>query len=87
MTRYAYNCRLHEGKVRICRENGFEELDISFKRTVRVPDNHGQSELPPDLGDFPLYKIRDYADDLPHAMTTKGGVFMPMYRKLNSSQP
>ncbi|KAI1456079.1 hypothetical protein F4805DRAFT_468314 [Annulohypoxylon moriforme] len=58
-----------------------QDLDISFRRTIRVPDNAGESKLPPDLGQFPLFKVRDYAHRLPPEMTAKGGVFMPMYQK------
>lgn len=82
MTRHAYNCRVRgDHVVEIHRANGIEELDISFKRTVRVPDNYDHSKLPPDLGDYPLFKIKDYAHILPASMVAKGGLFMPMHRE------
>lgn len=56
-------------------------VDISFQRTVRVPDNQGQSGLPPSMGTFPLYPIANYHDTLPEYMAAKGGIFFPMYRK------
>lgn len=56
-------------------------LEISFHRTIRVPDNEQVSQLPPSLGSFPLYKTQDYASSLPQDMVEKGGVFFPMYQK------
>jgi hypothetical protein len=58
-----------------------DDLRITFRRTIRVPDNHESSDLPPDMGKFPLYKVDKYADRLPISMTQKGGIFLPMYRK------
>lgn len=58
-----------------------EKLQVSFQRTVRVPDGKGDSELPPGMGSFPLYSVANYKDKLPNAMATKGGLFFPMYRK------
>ncbi|KAI1080968.1 hypothetical protein F5B20DRAFT_588932 [Whalleya microplaca] len=58
-----------------------QNLKIQFMRTIRVPDNAGELELPPSLGAFPLFKVRDYANRLPPEMTDKGGVFFPMYQK------
>src|SRR5690606_12307926 len=34
-------------------------FDISFKRTIRVPDDDKTYELPPDLGNFPLTSKND----------------------------
>lgn len=56
-------------------------LEISFHRTIRVPDNEQVFQLPPNLGSFPLYKIQDYASSLPQDMVEKDGVFFPMYQK------
>ena len=58
-----------------------QHLRINFKRTIRVPDNRGTSELPPSLGDFPLYATSKYAKNMPQELAAKGGVFFPMYRK------
>lgn len=60
--------------------HGFQ-LRIHFMRTVRVPDNKSASKLPPDLGRFALFKIQDYAANLPTQMVAQGGLFFPMYRK------
>ncbi|CAN8095472.1 unnamed protein product [Discula destructiva] len=58
-----------------------QKLEISFQRTIRVPDNTDVSNLPPGLGRFPLYKVKDYAHRLPQDMVEKGGVFFPMHQK------
>jgi hypothetical protein len=59
-----------------------DDLRISFRRTIRVPDNGQQiSFLPPDLGAFPLKAVSKYAGEMSAEMAAKGGVFMPMYRK------
>lgn len=42
----------------IASDAGGDRVEIKFKRTVRVPDNDQASKLPPDLGDFQLYKVR-----------------------------
>ena len=56
-------------------------LKINFHRTIRVPDNHQTSFLPPDLGTFPLKPVSTYTGKISSAMTAKGGLFLPMYRK------
>ena len=57
------------------------DLEISFQRTVRVPDNQHTAELPPALGYFPLEQVDDFANTMGAEMTAKGGFFFPMYRK------
>ncbi|KAH3971319.1 hypothetical protein HBH70_016400 [Parastagonospora nodorum] len=57
-----------------------DDLRISFQRTIRVPDNHQTSFLPPNLGSFPLKPVSRYQKELGTAMTAKGGVFLPMYQ-------
>jgi hypothetical protein len=71
-----------DDKIAICRASGNDVLDIRFKRTLRVPDNHEASDLPPCIGTFPLLKTSDYQRSLPTEISKKGGVFFPMYRKL-----
>ena len=56
-------------------------LEISFQRTVRVPDNKGENHLPPSLGTFPLYSTASFVKTLPARMAKKGGAFFPMYRR------
>ena len=62
-----------------------QTLDISFQRTIRVPDGKGDSELPPGMGTFPLYSVTDYAEKMPKEMAAKGGLFLPMYRMSSPS--
>lgn len=57
------------------------DLEITFHRTVRVSDNYKSSFLPPSLGKFPLYRVENYANTLPHTMAAKGGILLPMYRE------
>jgi hypothetical protein len=56
------------------------DLRISFRRTVRVPDNQHIADLPPDLGAFPLEQVDDFTSTMGAEMTAKGGVFFPMYQ-------
>lgn len=58
-----------------------DDLQISFRRTIRVSDNHQVSLLPPDLGEFPLKAVSQHADKMRPEMSAKGGLFFPMYRK------
>lgn len=57
------------------------DLEISFRRTIRVPDNNQTSNLPPDLGAFPLKPISKYVGKVTPDMAAKGGLLLPMYRK------
>jgi hypothetical protein len=57
------------------------KLKVSFRRTIRVPDNQQISDLPPSLGAFPLKRVSEYFAKLPNSMAAKGGLFFPMYRK------
>lgn len=59
-----------------------DDLEISFQRTLRVPDNNESSALPPGMGKLPLYHVKDHASKLPPSMKAKGGLFLPMYRTL-----
>ena len=35
---------------------------VNFQRTLRIPDDGGTYPLPPGLGDFPVFRVEDYAD-------------------------
>lgn len=79
---------LHEGTFnRKCNDTAHifgpsaGSLDISFQRTLRVPDNQGPNYLPPSLGTFPLYSVANFQKTLPADMAAKGGLLFPMYRK------
>lgn len=60
------------------------DLKISFRRTIRVPDTQKTSFLPPDLGTFPLKPVSTFADKLTAPMSAKGGLFFPMYREYST---
>lgn len=69
--------KLSGDKVVVC-----NDLEISFRRTVRVPDNKQVSYLPPDLGALPLTAVSQHANKMPPGMSVEGGLFFPIYRKL-----
>ncbi|EPS36191.1 hypothetical protein H072_10303 [Dactylellina haptotyla CBS 200.50] len=54
-------------------------LEISFRRTVRVPDNQQISGLPPDLGPMKLTNVDHIGPRLPETMRKKGGLLLPMH--------
>ena len=57
------------------------KVSISFRRTIRVPDNDNENFLPPDLGAYPLYSVSSFQKTMPPEMVAKGGIFFPMYRE------
>lgn len=83
------NNRLKNNHLRL------DDLSISFRRTIRVPDGNRQaSNLPPDEGKFPLFQVAEYStDEMPPEMAAKGGLFMPihdqeaMWIKFSSENP
>jgi hypothetical protein len=54
---------------------------LSFQRTLRIPDDGDTYPLPPGLGRFPVFRVRDYADRVPASWRRRGGVFIPMYQR------
>lgn len=62
-----------------------DNLEISLRRTIRVPDNKKSYDLPPDLGPFPLYSIDEHGGQLSKKAFEEGGVFLPMYRESPAS--
>lgn len=55
-------------------------LELSFQRTLRVPDDGRDYPLPAGLGRFPLRHVEDYADRLPAEVRRRGGVLLPLYQ-------
>jgi hypothetical protein len=55
-------------------------MRITFKRTLRIPDDGQSWPLPPGLGDFPLRHVDDFEDKIPASWLEHGGVMMPMYQ-------
>jgi hypothetical protein len=56
-------------------------LEITFQRTLRIPDDGSTYPLPPGLDQFPIRKVEDYSNRVPEAWRQKGGVFIPMYQR------
>jgi hypothetical protein len=55
-------------------------LDVSFQRTLRIPDDDKDYPLPPGLGRFPLRHVDDVASRVPPKWLERGGVLLPMYQ-------
>jgi len=56
-------------------------VTVRFMRTLRIPDDGRDYPLPPGLGEFPIYRVEDYADQVPAGWREHGGVFIPMYQR------
>ncbi|RFU29847.1 hypothetical protein B7463_g6513, partial [Scytalidium lignicola] len=56
-------------------------LEITFHRTIRMPDDNKLHQLPASLGAFPLFNVSAYADSLPSKIARQGGVFLPMWQR------
>lgn len=69
-------CELKGNEIVV--DNNFR---ISFRRTIRVPDNEQHSKLPSDLGAYPFKAVADYSKNMKPVLTAKGGAFFSMYRK------
>ncbi|KAI1657025.1 hypothetical protein F4813DRAFT_361337 [Daldinia decipiens] len=82
-----YHCSLQDNAIKVKfvphADSPFHPqcLRITFHRTIRVPENHKSVKLPPDLGTFSLFGIRDHAHKLPPSMVAKGGLFLSMYQR------
>lgn len=58
-----------------------DRFALSFQRTLRIPDDGRRYPLPPGLGRFPLYRVRDFADRVPEGWDREHGYFIPMYQR------
>lgn len=56
-------------------------LQITFQRTLRIPDDGKTHALPPGFGNFPIRNVHDYASTVPKHWLEHGGVFLPMYQR------
>ena len=54
--------------------------EISFQRTLRIPDDNRSYDLPPSLGNFPLQHVDDHSTNLSPTWKKHGGAFLPMYQ-------
>ncbi|TFK29557.1 hypothetical protein FA15DRAFT_700142 [Coprinopsis marcescibilis] len=57
------------------------DLQISFHRTLRVPDNESANALPPGLGKFPLFPVSQLGSKVPDSIKSRGGFITPMFRR------
>lgn len=55
-------------------------LSIDFQRTLRIPDDGQDYDLPPGFGRFPLRHIEDYDLGAKNHRKSRGGVLMPMFQ-------
>lgn len=58
-----------------------EDVQVTFQRTLRIPDDGKRYPLPPGLGSFPIRRVDDYLDRVPEEWRERGGVFLPMYQR------
>ncbi|EFC38876.1 predicted protein [Naegleria gruberi] len=55
-------------------------LEISFHRTLRIPNDGKTYPLPCSLGRFPIKRVEDYSKTVPAHWLEHGGVFIPLYQ-------
>ncbi|KAI0448110.1 hypothetical protein F4803DRAFT_545629 [Xylaria telfairii] len=59
-----------------------DALTLTFHRTIRIPDNHKSiNSLPPNMGEFQIYKVQDYVKQVPMEVAKKSGLFLTMYQR------
>ena len=56
------------------------DININFKRTIRVPDDNKRHYLPPSLGNFPIRHVEDYDLRSKNELKKRGGVIIPMFQ-------
>lgn len=58
-----------------------DDPEITFHRTLRMPDDKRLHQLPASLGHFALFNVEEHADRLPPNITRQGGLFFPMWQR------
>lgn len=58
-----------------------KDLEISFQRTIRMPDDNKLHQLPGSLGDIRIFNVEEYRDRLPQHIRDCGGLFLPMWQR------
>jgi len=53
---------------------------ISFKRTLRIPDDGKPHKAPPNFGVFPIYRVLDHPTSI-SVPYMEDGAFIPMYQR------
>ena len=54
---------------------------VSFKRTLRIPEDGKLHKTPPNFGVFPIYRVEEFAERLPESWQRQSGTFIPMYQR------
>ena len=55
-------------------------IKIDFQRTLRIPDDGDEHNLPPGLGEFPLRHVEDFDLGESNYRKARGGLIMPMFQ-------
>jgi len=63
--------------------SGSPAIEISFHRTLRVPEDGKAHSVPPCIGKYPLFNVCDFEDKLPQCTRDMGGVFLPIFGESN----
>jgi hypothetical protein len=58
-----------------------KEFSIAFLRTLRIPDDGQVYPLPPELGEFRIHPVEDFASQVPAQWLTEGGVFLTLFQR------
>lgn len=61
-----------------------KNFQVSFERTLRVPDDGKEYPLPPGLGEFPIFIVKDFKDRVPQSwleFPLKDSYFIPMHQR------
>jgi hypothetical protein len=69
MSKSKQDARSDERSIRLS-----PHFEISFQRTLRIPDDGREYPLPPGLGEFPVCRVADYAGRVPEAWRERGGL-------------
>jgi hypothetical protein len=54
---------------------------VSFKRTLRLPEDGKLHKTPPNFGAFPIYRVEEFAERLPESWPRERSAFIPMYQR------
>lgn len=58
-----------------------DRFALTFQRTLRIPDDGREYPLPPGLGSFPLYPVRNFRDRAPAHWDIEKGYILPMHQR------
>lgn len=74
------SCSLPSHTVLLGQRN-MQEAQISLLKTLRIPEDGREYELPPTLGSLPIYDGGALRGVLPVSMAAQGGLIVPMHGK------